>query len=445
MTTLQINKALSSGQVDAPGILPKLDQLKEAPFVFRQDFGLDSLPEESGIVVIRGARQYGKSTWLQGMIRQTIADFGGGTAFYLNGDEIRDHEDLRNALRTLIPLYRANAPVRRLFVDEITAVDNWQTALKLLVDQGELRNVLVVTTGSHARDLRHGAERLPGRKGRLPRSSFVFAPVSFSHFTEQATGVLEKDDLVPAYILTGGSPVACAELLAGRRVPDYVNELVRDWVYGAFARAGRSRASLLGVLECLFRFAGTPVGQSKLAREAGLANNTIAAEYIEALADLLAVGLSHPWDQNAGRPNRRRPAKFHFTNTLVATAWHPLHPRTPADFRSMPPQRRGELLEWVVAQELFRRAAIRGDELPEFLPHWASREHEVDFVAAPGSFVEVKAGATNPLEFAWFPHVIPNGRLTVVSESTYETDRIRGITMEAFLRGDPDYPNPGHE
>ena len=34
---------------------------------------------------------------------------------------------------------------------------------------------------------------------------------------------------------------------------------------------------LLGVLECLYRFAGTPSGQSKLAREAGLANNTVAA------------------------------------------------------------------------------------------------------------------------------------------------------------------------
>jgi predicted AAA+ superfamily ATPase len=370
------------------------------------------------------------------MIEQTVTSFGGGTAFYLNGDEIRDHDDLREEIRTLLPLYRADAPVRRLFIDEITAVGNWQTALKLLADQGELRNVLVVTTGSHAGDLRHGAERLPGRKGRLPRSSFIFAPVSFSHFAEQATGVLEQEDLVPAYVLTGGSPVACAELLADGRLPDYVNELVRDWVYGAFARAGRSRASLLGVLDAIFRFAGTPVGQSKLAREAGLANNTVAADYVEALADLLSVGLSHPWDPSAGRPNRRRPAKFHFTNTLVATAWHPLHPRTPGEYRSMPSERRGGLLEWVVAQELFRRAAIRGDELPELLPHWASKEHEIDFVAGSDSFIEVKTGKTNPLEFAWFPRVFPRGRLTVVSESSYETDRIRGVTMEAFLRGE---------
>jgi len=436
MTTLEINQALSEGRVDEPGVLPKLDQLRQAPFVFRQDFGLDSLPEEPGIILIRGARQYGKSTWLQRMIEQTVKTYGGGTVFYLDGDEIRNQDDLREQIRTLIPLYRSTAPVRRLFIDEITAVTDWESALKLLIDRGELRDILVVTTGSQAADLRHGSERLPGRKGRLSRTSYVFAPVAFSDFVDKARDRLEHDDLVPAYVLSGGSPIALAELLAGGRIPDYVNELVRDWVYGSFARAGRSRASLLGVLDCLFRFAGSPVGQSKLAREAGLANNTVASGYVDALADLLSVGVSHPWDAHASRPNRRRPAKFHFTNTLVATAWHPLHPRTPGDVRSMPRQRLGELLEWAVAQELFRRAVIRGDDLPELLPHWSSKEHEVDFVVSPHSFIEVKAGTTNPLEFAWFPRALPNARLTVVSDSSYQTDRIRGLTMHAFLLGD---------
>ena len=437
MTTVEMNQALSAGRVDEPGVLPKLDQLRQAPIVFRQEFGLGGLPEEPGTILIRGARQYGKSTWLQLMIEQTIRTFGGGTAFTIDGDEVRDRDDLRDRIRTLIPLYRADAPVRRLFIDEITAVTGWELVLKLLIDRNELSRVLVVTTGSHAGDLRHGSERLPGRKGRLGRSSYIFCPVSYAEFVGKAEGRLEPDDLVSAYMLSGGSPIACAELLVGGRVPDFVNELVRDWVYGSFARAGRSRASLLGVLECLFRFAGTPVGQAKLAREAGLANNTVAAEYIDSLADLLAVGLSHPWDASASRPNRRRPAKFHFTNTLVAAAWHPLHPRTPADVRSMPRERQGELFEWAVAQELFRRAAIRGDELPELLPHWSSKEHELDFVTGPESFIEVKAGKTTPLEFAWFPRVLPNGRLTVVSDSSYETDRIRGVTMDAFLRESP--------
>ncbi len=436
MTTLQINRALSEGHVEEPGVLPKLDQLEQSSTVFAFDFGLDSLPEEPGILVLRGARQYGKSTWLQKMIKDTIDMFGAGTAFFLNGDEIISAADLRDEIRMLLPLYRTNAPVRRLFVDEITAINDWQKALKVLADQGEVQNVLIVTTGSQAADLRHGSERLPGRKGRLSRTSYLFTPIPFGEFASKAHGNLAPEDVVPAYILSGGSPVAGAELISTGRLPDFVIELVRDWIFGAFARSGRSRASLLGVIECIFRFAGSPVGQSKLAREAGLANNTIAAEYIDTFADLLCVGISHPWDSNAGRGNRRRPSKYHFTNTLAGTAWHPLHPRSPADFHAMPDEAQAAMLEWTVAQELFRRAAIRGDDVPELIPHWASREHEIDFVESPSSFVEVKLGRTSPLEFAWFPKTFPNvRRLTVVSESRYETDQIVGVTIGDFLLG----------
>jgi predicted AAA+ superfamily ATPase len=436
MTTLAMNQALAEGRTDETGVLPKLDELRPADTVFRYDFGLDSLTEEPGVLILRGARQYGKSTWLQQQIFDTIATFGPGSAYYLDGDEIRNATDLQSEIRTIVALYWSGALVRRLFIDEITSVADWQSALKTLVDRGELSSILVVTTGSQAEDLRRGSERLPGRKGKLAPSSYIFGPVSYSEFATKATGRLDPGDVVPAYVLSGGSPVACAELLVEERLPNYVVELVRDWVNGAFARAGRSRASLLGVLDCLYRFAGSPVGQSKLAREAGLANNTIAAEYIETLSDLLSVGLSHPSDLDTGRPNRRRPSKYHFTNTLVATAWHPRHPRSPADFRSMPRPDRRAYLEWAVAQELFRRAAFRGDELPELLPHRASRDHEIDFVATTDAFIEVKAGKTNPFEFAWFPNSFPTGRLAVVSESSYETDRIRGITFDTFLRGE---------
>lgn len=185
-------------------------------------------------------------------------------------------------------------------------------------------------------------------------------------------------------------PVACGDLIAHPCLPDFRIELVRDWVFGAYAKAGRSRASLSAVHECLYRFAGTPVGQSKPTREAGLANNTVAAR-------------------------------------------HPLHPRTPADFDGMSPQRRGETVEWAVAQEPVRRAAIRGNEFPELIPHWSSEEPELDFVESPGSFIEAKHGRSHPFEFAWFPQVIQNARLTVVCENRFETERIRAVTLADFL------------
>src|SRR5207249_9932670 len=105
-----------------------------------------------------------------------------------------------------------DAPVRRLFIDEITAVDDWESGLKRVLDRGELRRVLVVTTGSRASDLRHGSERLPGRKGKLARTSYIFPPVSYAEFLRSGGERLGPRAL-PSYLLSGGSPVACGELI----------------------------------------------------------------------------------------------------------------------------------------------------------------------------------------------------------------------------------------
>ena len=92
-------------------------------------------------------------------------------------------------------------------------------------------------------------------------------------------------------------------------------------------------------------------------------------------------------------------------------------------------------MEWLVAQELFRRAALRGEEFPEVMSFWQSGAHELDFVLAPDRFIEVKRGRAGPLDFMWFPKCFPKGHLTVISESRFETDHICGITPEDFLLG----------
>lgn len=432
MDVIQINRSLSVGAYEEPGVLPKLDELRGKRFVFKPSFGLNQLPHDPGVILIRGARQYGKSTWLQQQVYSTVTDFGPGSAYLLNGDEIPNANALRQAIRELVPLFSTAAPARRLFIDEITAVKDWQTALKTLLDAGELRGVLVVTTGSRASDLRRGAERLPGRKGKLSRTSFIFTPISFSEF-RRVCGHMLGDNTLHAYILSGGSPVACEELAAHGRIPDYVIEMTRDWIFGEFARTGRLRSSLLSVFENLFRFAGTPVGQAKLARESGLANNTVAAGYIELLMDLMCVATSHAWDVSRNRKNFRRPCKFHVTNLLVAVAWHPARIRSVEGFNQLAARERAYLVEWMVAQELWRRSVIRGNELPESMAFWQSKTHEIDFVIDTHDLIEVKNGPSAPTDFAWFSSVFPKKKLTVINQTRFSTKAIIGMTLEDFL------------
>ena len=85
MDHYQINQCLLNGNINIPGVLPHLDNLKSIHFIFEQDFGLSKLPTTPGVILIRGPRQYGKSTWLEQQINLTIKQFGKGSALYLNG------------------------------------------------------------------------------------------------------------------------------------------------------------------------------------------------------------------------------------------------------------------------------------------------------------------------------------------------------------------------
>lgn len=432
MTLVSINEKLFRGEIDEPRIFPHLFRLKDTPFQFHIDFGLDQLPKEPGILLIRGARQYGKSTWLEQQIRKTIEEFGAGSAYYLNGDNIADSKDLERSIEELTHSYPKDTAVKRLFIDEITAIPDWEFSLKRLADQGKLSNILVVTTGSKATDIRRGAERLPGRKGKLKRTTYLFTPISYSEFKSKCGEVLGKNTLI-AYLLSGGSPIACAELATSGVIPEYVIELVRDWIDGEITATGRSRSALLNVMNVLYRFGGAPVGQAKLAREAGLANNTVAANYIEILHDLACVTPAYPWDKDRNILIFRKECKYHFTNTLVATSFHSKNIRSPQDFLALSNHEQGIWYEWLVAQELLRRNAIQGNKILEPLGFWQNKNHEIDFVLSKEHFLEVKRGRSSPLEFAWFQKQFPYKNMTVINTDTFMSNGIRGVNLEQFL------------
>lgn len=432
MDIYHINNHLSRGEIDQPRLFPHLDQLKKAPYVFQMNFGLPHLPKEPGILLIRGARQYGKSTWLEQQIDQTIKQFGRGTAYYLNGDNIPHADTLEQAIDSLCHAYSKDATIKRLFIDEITAIPHWEVAIKRLADQGKLKEILLVTTGSKATDLRRGAERLPGRKGKLSRTSYLFTPVSYLEFKRVCGKVLGKNTLI-AYLLSGGSPIACTELAVTGSIPEYVIELVRDWIEGEISASGRSRAVIVNIMNVLYHFSGTPVGQAKLAREAGLANNTVAANYIEIFRDLGCAVPAYPWDKDRHHLILRKACKYHLSNLLVATSYHPARIRSPQDFLALTPQEQSGWYEWLIAQELLRRRAIRGEEILSPLAFWQSDKHEIDFLITEDHWLEVKRGNSSPLEFTWFIKQFPNKKLTVVNTSIFSTDYIHGITLEDFL------------
>ncbi len=179
------------------------------------------------------------------------------------------------------------------------------------------------------------------------------------------------------------------------------------------------------------------MGYAHLAREAGLANNTVAAGYIEQLSDLLSVLPAWPWDADRKTLQLRKRCKFHFINLAVAIALHPAAPRYVHEFEALAPETQSSFLEWAVAQEIWRRSVLAGHPNPEAIGYWASKEHEIDFVSPEGELIEVKRGRAGPLDFSWVAKTFPKSHLTVICNSPFQAQRVTGVTIEEFLLGAP--------
>jgi predicted AAA+ superfamily ATPase len=427
------NSFFLAGENQQPGLFPQLEAIKHWPVKFKAEFGLDTLPEEPGLILIRGARQIGKSTWLEQQIYDHIQKTGPNSTLYLNGDDLLDANNLQKTIQDYLPLLSTTACIPKIFIDEITSIPNWEQALKRLFDAGETRHVLIITTGSKAIDLRRGTERLPGRKGRLKRSNFIFTTIGFQQFKQNCETYFKKDLLV-AYLLTGGSPVAINELILGGKIPEYVVQLTKDWILGECALQGRSRNLLNWVIRAVISRGGDPIPLDKLAKECGAANNTVIRGYIDLLGDLLTLSTVHSIDPNTGHPVPRKAQKYAWTYLLVPACFASYQPRTVSDFKNMPPEEQAKWLEWAVAAELFRRAAIAGKDSPEFLCFWQSKTHELDYQVSENQWLEVKRGQTRETDFLWFPAIFPKQKLTVISlESRFTGSFVQGITLEDFL------------
>ena len=131
----------------------------------------------------------------------------------------------------------------------------------------------------------------------------------------------------------------------------------------------------------------------------------------------------------------RKPCKFQFINLAAVMSFHPAAPRYVHEFEALDPETQAKFMEWLVAQEIWRRSVLAGVYNPESLGFWASKEHEIDFVAPDHRLIEVKRGKAGPLDFTWFAKIFPKSHLIVICQNPFKTKQITGVTIEDFLLG----------
>ncbi len=396
---------------------PKLRELERRPFSFRPGV-LDEFDlSRPGIYTLRGPRQVGKTTAMKLLIRQLLADTEIATeqVMYYSCDNLDTRQELTELLETYFSHLRAlGLYERRLFIliDEITAITDWQRAIKYLADLGMLENAFMLLTGSNAADLRRGMERLPGRRGDIGIPDKVLLPLTFREYVglvapELAADLVKEGEIInlsdtdvsrlhsflprlrelsalfDRYLVTGGYLTAINDHSRDGEIGYAIYERYQQWLRGDIAKAGKNERTARQIIRELLRISVSAFGWETIAKKIDIATHKTVSEYMEAMEDAFVLKTLYQVDLNTGSPRIKKLKKCYFLDPFIQwtmRGWvenwlsYPDNVMTSLTIGDL----KARLVEQVVANELFSRFDRR-DWLNSNIFFWKNGG-EVDFI-----------------------------------------------------------------
>jgi predicted AAA+ superfamily ATPase len=194
--------------------------------------------------------------------------------FYFSLDRIEDFNQLYELIDCYLRNIRPGNPQRLyIFLDEISFVRKWQRGVKALADEGKLKNVTLLLTGSNLLDIHKGAERMPGRRGKISKIDFEQLPMTFVEFIS----------LIEPMMITGGFPLSVNLFFSRGHISSYVYQLYLSWIEGDIGRAGKLERNLYQIMSRILAHISTGISWYGLSRESGIASHATVQEYVEIL------------------------------------------------------------------------------------------------------------------------------------------------------------------
>lgn len=448
-----------------------LRRLAERELVFDHPNPLPT--DRDAVLALRGPRQVGKTTLMKRIVRALLEGSAPpASIMYLDveGANLQTPYELQEAIREFVEWSSNTHDGRRyLFLDEITGIEEWGKAIRVLDGRGSIEGCSILCTGSHARDVKRGAERAPGRKGDVEAWDWIMMPLSFRDYIsahdarpeelpdldlfdlrdafEAAQDVgLHHERLRPLferYLLTGGFPHAMSSEAHDGVIQRRIYRLHQEAFRGEIVRAGHR--------EDLFRELVEWVGENRLGREFswadGSGNTAIGSHHTvrEYLEDAQAAFLWHIMYrvENIDAPvrARRSPKKLYAADPF---SWHVLSSWVSA--RDEPWREAVELLDDPAELGLLVESVV-GDHLCRWRGRFAlyyrhpQRKEEIDFVLFDDDdrlLVEVKY--RNRIRESDLSALARRGGGVLVTKDTLffdEEAKVLAIPAPSFLAGLP--------
>lgn len=410
----------------------------------------DFSPNNTVVYSLRGPRQVGKTTLVKLRIKRFLNDgVPPLSILYYAMDQAGGPQDMVDLVdgyarytRRLVGRSR-----RYIFLDEISAVQNWQTGIKWLVDVGRLKNATVMVIGSHTLDVKNAAELLPGRRGEVSGGHRkTLRPMSFLEYvsvldpglgnsvidcipTRDARAstvrnlargkidermsrlVLYYDDLnalLGEYMVTGGIPKIVDWYAQNNTLsePDYAAYL--DTLTGEWHKMRKNTVLLRRFGRGLVSSMGSSTSWSRLAKTSGLGGPDTASDYTDTLERFFMLATVYGFDEEGGHPLLNAEKKIYvsdpyFFHMLRKWTAEPAVQESSIEFLDRA-ENRGRMLECVVANHLIRLASEMAAKKSTFdhrdhVFHWAGKKRrKVDFVfnAGRGMKMAIDVKPDNP-------------------------------------------------
>lgn len=420
---------------------------------------MDAIPLRYGDTAsLRGPRQVGKTTTAKRLISRLI-EGGARRVLYLSCDLLAGHEELVAILERAKEIHPDPDGPWHIFLDEVSSVRDWQRAIKWAWDQGLTRGDFTLLTGSSARDVRAGTEKLPGRRGQ--GADFLQLPMSFRDFCAVGDAIslpdgIGIDDLLsrdgrnvlntafaqlPAlqralqnYMSVGGYPAAVKDHLAtpGRISAETVR-MLWDVIAGDIATLRYDKAAGLKLLEEVSVSLGAPFTWSHASKAMGLGDAEAARTYTERLAENFVLLPVYFWDLSGSFLPRKQRKVFFMDPSFgaIPVQLSPWSREANAD----------GAVENMVAIALYRSAAtslVQAEPEPGSVGYWkSSNGRELDFVVPSKAWkrlaVEVKGDSDRGIANARSAILRSFRSGVVVSRTRYAWDGAVPVIPAAVL------------
>lgn len=400
---------------------------------------------------LRGPRQVGKTTFVKLQIKQKMTEgVSPHNIMYYAFDVDTTPKDLVDIIRDYLDNTQRLRKNNRcfIFLDEISAVKNWQRGIKRLWDQGRLANCTVIATGSNTIDIKMSSEKLPGRRGTSNDTlDKIMLPMKFSEFAAAIDSdvkdlledchlvsvrvrhallkkILEMDSdieqlrsYVPVlnrhlkdYLLTGGTPRVVNEYLSTNSIGEGTFKVYLDAILGDLQSLNRNPHMFKQLARSVIKTIGNTSSWRSLQKHTDIGSQDTVSSYIDTLQHMFILSVFYQYSTESKRGLFQKDKKIYFSDPFY---FHVLNGWVGGSRLSFDTAVRhldinlnqGTLVEGVVADHLIRLAfnvspKKQNFEYSDLLFYWKyGKDREVDFVYNNGADVEV------PIEVKFQNHI----------------------------------------